>query len=472
MKTEPLKPLMLYSVEELLEKFGEGNHRPGSGSAAALQGMISAQLIRTVISLTSEEKRRPQYDKWLSDFQSMKLEIETSIYPTLARLFQEDSDQFDKTIELRKKRNAETNPERKAILANQALEALVPSTEMPVDIALCCAKLGDMAAFVFEHGFNAVRGDSAVALNGAVSGLFGCLSIIELNLLSFGWNEWTREIRLETKELKTTYERLLAKSGVLLHTLEEENKRKRSIQFDNTLAELQSGRWEDLHLSEVGIEDMAKKVQNALWDYREMFWKEDTPGAYLDVLQPDVVIEKILGYQFAYRPLGRHTTTEGEFEIAGQIDKKQKVVLISRSLPPAVQNFTAAHELGHALMHKGLVLHRDRPLDGSHTNMDIKERQADKFATFFLMPAQYVREIFLELFLMEKFAINDNTVFSIEGGRVSSFRKKVRDINGLARYLAAAEHFQGKSFRSMANIFNVSIGAMAIRLKELDLLEY
>jgi formiminotetrahydrofolate cyclodeaminase len=31
-----------------LMKFGAGNHKPGSGSAAAFQGMVSAKLISTV----------------------------------------------------------------------------------------------------------------------------------------------------------------------------------------------------------------------------------------------------------------------------------------------------------------------------------------------------------------------------------------------------------------------------------------
>lgn len=42
--------LIDYSAKELLEKFGAGNHKPGSGSAAAFQGLLSAQLIRTFIS--------------------------------------------------------------------------------------------------------------------------------------------------------------------------------------------------------------------------------------------------------------------------------------------------------------------------------------------------------------------------------------------------------------------------------------
>jgi formiminotetrahydrofolate cyclodeaminase len=44
-----------------MAQFKAGNHKPGSGSAAAFQGMVSKKLISTVISLTAEEKRRHIY---------------------------------------------------------------------------------------------------------------------------------------------------------------------------------------------------------------------------------------------------------------------------------------------------------------------------------------------------------------------------------------------------------------------------
>lgn len=469
---KPLVQLLEYSTKKLLEEFGRGNHKPGSGSAAAFQGMLSAQLIRTVISLTNKEKRRAQYKQWLPELLKMNSEIANRIYPALERLFQEDSIQFDKAITLRKRRDQETDPTLKAELAAQALNELIPSTELPLEIAQLCYELGDIAAFVFDHGFTAVRGDSAVALNGAASGVAGCLSIIELNLLSFKWDEWTREIRSETSELKSGYKKLLKKSTECLEALEAENQTKRGKQFERMLVEFQSGRWEDVQLTEAAIESLAKKLQNSLWDYREFFWQDDVPGTHIDVLKPDVAIEKILGYRFGYAQLGRYTSDDGDFEVAGQIDKQQKVILVSRRMRQSVQNFTAAHELAHALLHKEMILHRDRPLDGSVTNKDIKERQADKFASYFLMPEKQMRAVFSALFAMETFVINANTVFSLGEGRVSAFRKKVKDINGLARYIAGVEHFQGRTFRSLSDIFNVSIGAMGIRLKELDLVRY
>jgi formiminotetrahydrofolate cyclodeaminase len=57
--------LIKLPTETLLGKFGLGNHVPGSGSATALQGLLSAQLISTVINLTSSEKHRNKYQSVL-----------------------------------------------------------------------------------------------------------------------------------------------------------------------------------------------------------------------------------------------------------------------------------------------------------------------------------------------------------------------------------------------------------------------
>lgn len=67
-------------TKELLKKFGSGNHKPGSGSAAALQGMLSAQLMRTVIDLTNDEKRRSKYAQSLPQLLQIYKDIEVRIY--------------------------------------------------------------------------------------------------------------------------------------------------------------------------------------------------------------------------------------------------------------------------------------------------------------------------------------------------------------------------------------------------------
>lgn len=456
-------------AKELLRKFGSGNHKPGSGSAAALQGMLSAQLVRTVIDLTNDEKRRAKYTHSLPELLQIYKDIDDRIYPQLERLFQEDSTQFGKAIELRMARDKEADLKVKQSLTQQAQQALVPATELPIEIIKLCLELGHFAGVVFENGFKSARGDSAVALKSASSAVGGCLSIIDLNLLSFTPNDWTRKIRLEISELKYEYANLIGKSDECSLLLEEESREK---SFALEIQQIRSEHWTDLRLTHAQIEEVAKQTQNVLWEYRSKFWEKNIPERHIDVLRPEIALEKLLDYKFGSANLGRYITDSDEaVEVAGQIDKANKIVLVSREFPEDVQNFTIAHELGHALLHKGLVLHRDRGLDGSASNRDFREIQADKFATYFLMPTKQVKSIFKELFSTEKFAITTDTVFALGEGRVSDFQRKVKGRRALAKYLANAEYFQGKSFRSISEIFKVSVGAMAIRLEELDLIE-
>ena len=94
----------------LLGKFGAGSHKPGSGSASALQGMLSAQLLLTVIDLTAQKKDKANYAGHLPRLLEIRKAIVETIYPTLERLFHEDATVFDQVIELRTKRDEEKNP--------------------------------------------------------------------------------------------------------------------------------------------------------------------------------------------------------------------------------------------------------------------------------------------------------------------------------------------------------------------------
>jgi len=53
--------LLDLATKKLLIKFGAGNHKPGSGSAAAFQGMLSSHLLHTVITLTLHPDRIENY---------------------------------------------------------------------------------------------------------------------------------------------------------------------------------------------------------------------------------------------------------------------------------------------------------------------------------------------------------------------------------------------------------------------------
>lgn len=461
------------STDTLLQQFVADDHKIGSGSAVALQGMMSAQLIRSVINLTNSPNRRNNY-KSLPKLQRIDSEIESRIYPSLVRLFQEDAHQFYKVIKLRKARNKESDPKRKNELKAEALQELKPATKKPIEIADLCITLAYFAADVFDHGFQPARGEAGVALNCAVSAVAGCLSIIDLNLLSFeDSDEWTEEIRSEKSRLLSSYENSSLKMTERLERLRAEAEQKNS--FNLAIKVFRSDKWVKSKLSYPNIESIARQLQYTIWEYRTEIWKHDTPQDKMDILKPEIALEKILGYIFN-KPttLGIHEIQGKHFNVAGLIDRKSKVVEISEEFPLDVQNFTAAHELGHALLHQQNGLHRDRALDDSGTSgpRDLQELQADKFAAYFLMPRKLVESKFKDLFLTKRFKVDEATVFALNEGSVSDFKKKCKKLRDLSEFLASAEYFDGKHFRSISKQFRVSVKAMAIRLEELKLVEF
>ncbi len=457
---------------KLLEKFGSGNHKPGSGSASAFQGMLAAQMLRTVIDLTLEPKRKVNYQKYVLRLQAIKEEIDTQIYPNLETLFQLDSEQFDIVIKLRTQRDTEVEWKKKRTLSLSAIEALVKSTTTPLDIAEPCLELIGLAEYVFTYGFKSARGDSGVAINCAVSAVASCLSIVELNLISLPVDTRTEAIRNRKEKIKARYLELSKVVSSSLLVLENESNQNRN--FQKSILNFQNGNLEDVVTTNSDIEKLVRQLQNTLWLQKDVIWKNTSIKSPLEVLQPSVVLNKVMGYNYqSSNTLGIYEHEGDLFEIAGLINKYEKVVQVSKRFSQEIQNFTAAHELGHAILHKQTVLHRDRPLDGSsNIPRSREEMQADKFATFFLMPKKLVEDIFFDLFETERFEINEASILAIRGSSITAFRRQCRDKRGLSRLLATTEYYGGKTFNSLSKIFKVSTETMAIRLEELDLVDF
>ncbi|MEQ1739407.1 MAG: cyclodeaminase/cyclohydrolase family protein [Methyloglobulus sp.] len=465
------KYLLDLSANKLLDKFGAGEHKPGSGSAAAYQGMLSAKLIHTVISLTNDPKHRHRYSNYIDDLLKADAEIQNRIYPRLEELFHEDSEQFDKVINLRMARDAENNFVKKKRLLEAALKAQIPATEIPIQIAELCAELADIGIMAFDQGFKSARGDSGVATYGVVSAIAGCLSIIQLNLLSFTPNEWTKSIISKSKDLRSKYENLSIEINKSLDKLQREVNRK--VEFHAVVEIFKNKKGTNSVSSNTDLEALAIQFQRFIWEYRDEIWKNNTPQNPLDILSPENAI-KVIGYEFNRKTtLGQHEVNGKLFEVAGLISNQTREISISEQFSIETQRFTTAHELGHAILHNQSVLHRDRALDGSHDSpvRDKTEYQADKFATYFLMPKKQVVKIFTSIFLTDRFVINDLTAFALISGTADDLRKECRDLPGLSRKLASTESYNGKHFTSIAKRFNVSEKAMAIRLEELGLLE-
>jgi formiminotetrahydrofolate cyclodeaminase/Zn-dependent peptidase ImmA (M78 family) len=459
-------------TSQLLNKFGAGNHKPGSGSAAALQGMLSARLLQTVISLTKDPKRAQRYARQLPQLHKIESALEGRIIPSLERLFQEDSDQFDRAIQLRQHRENEIDPVMRKQWADQAISALIPATETPIQIAKDCVELARFALDVFDHGFQSALGDSGVALSAAISAVSGSLSIVELNLRDFEASDWTSRIRTSRDVLMAELDELTEEARKRLASQISQTERK--TLFSRELQAITGVAKGKRPLPDAAIEAMTVRLQRALWNNKDLLWKNDIPESAFDILNPNKALECFGLTVHQDTTLGQYVNQGTTFEIAGQIDQPTKIVSISKQFPKETQKFTTAHELGHYLLHTQSVLHRDRPLDGLRVQepRDSEEWQADKFATYFLMPSKLVKKTFANLLLTKQFRITEETAFALNEQSSRALRDKCRDLRGLSRLLAKTTSYNGVHFYSLSDQFKVSVEAMAIRLEELELLYF
>lgn len=221
--------------------------------------------------------------------------------------------------------------------------------------------------------------------------------------------------------------------------------------------------------SNAEIESKAKDLQRKMWQDRGEMWPVTAPSNPIDILDPAIAFG-LIGYDFDLEEtLGQDYHEGKQIEVAGIIDDTSKKVRISRQFPYDVRSFTAAHELGHALLHDARGLHRDRPLDGTSVSREAVEREADKFASYFLMPGKLLKVRFEAHFGTNNFSLNDDTRFALTRGTSLNLKKDCKTLRDLSRILASAMSYNGLHFVSLASQFKVSTEAMAIRLEELGL---
>lgn len=217
------------------------------------------------------------------------------------------------------------------------------------------------------------------------------------------------------------------------------------------------------------LELIARTLHRLMWLQRaELLGAVDIEPAR--IVDPGLAL-KAIGYRFTeYETLGEHAAGKDSYEVAGLMDRDSYEVRISRRFKPWERNFTAAHELAHALLHSGSGLHRDRAPDGSAAGArDHQEAEADRFASYFLLPEKLVREAFIDRFLASPFVLTEATAFALSSQSLAYMKLKYRNGRELSRALAAAHQYNSRHFQSLTEKFQVSVEAIAIRLEELGL---
>jgi Zn-dependent peptidase ImmA (M78 family)/formiminotetrahydrofolate cyclodeaminase len=460
---------------EMLHEFGAGKPQPGSGSAAAFEGMLAAKLLMTVITVTQKPRYQPRYDAALPLFAQYYKEIDEQIFPELKDLFLKDSEEFGKAMQLRVARRNETDGITKNYLRCQEMEQMKVVVEIPMQIAKHAIKLCEMANIVFDQGFEDARGDSHAAFSGAVAALAGSLAIIRLNLLEFGTDDYRycETVIDKLRDLDVTYTNYnaLASSKIAVLQREYDVKLPFYIELHDLVDNLRSLKSPSREEIETGISEL----RILIWKHRNLIWPVNPPNDPKDLLDPKLIFTHVLGYDYVSRDeFGVYDELGNTKEIAGLIHQTNKLVVISNRFSEPVQRFTAAHELAHALFHKNATQFRDLP-EHYAKNVNSKsrvEREADWGATCILMPKKFVEQEFIKRFGAAPFVIDENTTFNLTQGSISALRGEVRNLEGMAAKIARAESYGHVRFDSLAKFFNVSVTAMAIRLEQLELVRF
>lgn len=221
--------------------------------------------------------------------------------------------------------------------------------------------------------------------------------------------------------------------------------------------------------SDTEIEDAARALQTTLWNRRFEFFEPKAPLDPLKLLDPALAFG-MLGYEFdTVDALGQLYESTQPINVAGLLDKSTKKVLVSGAYPPSVRYFTAAHELGHAVLHEFSGMHRDKPLEGMGGARDPQEVEADKFAANFLMPRKLLTREFERRFGETPFALDEASRFALVG---PSNGDRIKNKRQLSRALSSAARFNGQNIVPLNLLFRVSVESMAIRLEELNLLDW
>lgn len=180
-------------VNDLIDAFAAGGAVPGSGTGVAVVGAISGAFISTVASLTLAKK----IDRYIPFHPRAAFILKKSgeLVRSLKAAADEDSALFQKVIESRIARDRTSNPKEREVLHQLGLAYQKKATDLPLQMAEDCLVLSGFGLELYEKGFQAVRGDSAVATSCARAAAQGALTIVNLNLKPFTNIPWAKSCR-------------------------------------------------------------------------------------------------------------------------------------------------------------------------------------------------------------------------------------------------------------------------------------
>lgn len=218
------------------------------------------------------------------------------------------------------------------------------------------------------------------------------------------------------------------------------------------------------------IEKEVRRLQKEIWNARDVRFRMSGVPDIPTIFDPRNVADHC---ELFYDERDRlETDYRGGAGAAGVWQRDRSTILVSTRYPFEVRRFTAAHEIGHFILHPHIgdrTLHREFPVDGSSGSRPRTEKEADYFAACLLMPSGWVRKMFEARFGIKTPLVLTETIAFHLGLDYGELFSQPRGSLLFARTVARAEKFGGMPFKSLAQYFGVSAMAMALRLEELGL---
>jgi IrrE N-terminal-like domain len=217
------------------------------------------------------------------------------------------------------------------------------------------------------------------------------------------------------------------------------------------------------------IEAKARALRRELWDNQVALWpgQKVTP---LGACDPEVAARH-LGYEYQEGNLDSAGSRAGQYVLAGFIDRSQRLIAVAENMKPHIKRFTAAHEVGHLLLHPDLHHHRERPHEGVelYESLAPHEREANLFAGCFLVPPAALRKAFRVWFQVDELRLTDTVAYQLVGPEFQALLAATPQSLTFPRLVAQCGRFNGRQFDPLHRLFGVSVTTMAIRLRQVGL---
>lgn len=209
-----------------------------------------------------------------------------------------------------------------------------------------------------------------------------------------------------------------------------------------------------------------------VWNQRQHLFSADYDP--VDLFCPSIAA-KILGFEYEEVPEIPNWPQGRNMRTAGLVDPQQKLIQVSEQFDLPVRRFTGAHEIGHIVLHPLQGLRRERPIEGPSRQtlgQTPEERQADMFASLYLMPEKLLRKRVCETFNMDlPIAIDDDIAFWLDPTDHQDVLREPAESHASSRNFAKCRtNFSGQRIVPLFEQFKVSVSAMAYRIEELRLL--